>query len=283
MDADADPRSILTRSARAPDLVLAYGADQDQLGEVWWPAGLDEGSGVLVMVIHGGFWQAEWDRVHARPMAAAIADAGHTVCSVEYRRIGSPGGGGWPGTFDDIGTAVDRLPEMINDASPTGRRTSRVVLVGHSAGGHLALWAAARHRLPANQPWHSANPLALHGIVALAPVGALARADHDGVGEGAVAELVGGSVDTCPDRYAVVDPAQLLPSGVPTVVVHGDQDEQVPIAQSRAYVVDAAAAGEEIVLVPVEAEHFAIIDPASRVWPTVLAALDRVARPRPTA
>ena len=287
MDADADPR-------RHPDPIrpgagprARLRADPDQLGEVWWPAGLDEGSApALVMVIHGGFWQAEWDRVHARPMAAALADAGYIVCSVEYRRIGSPGGGGWPGTFDDIATAVDRLPEMINDASPAGRTTSR----RRRSSGTPPAGTSRSGRPPVtvcrpDQPWHSANPPGA-ARDRRARARRRARAGRSrGRRRRRGRQLVGGR---CDDRSRIamplVDPAQLLPSGVPTVVVHGDRG-RTGAGRAKPGVRrgcrgggrrDRARAGR----------GRALRDRSTRpraAWPTVLAALDRVARPRPTA
>jgi len=276
-----DSRDVLTRSARAPDAVVAYGPDPDHLGEAWWPDAMENSAAppaALVLVIHGGFWQVEWDRVHARPLAAALAGAGYVVGSVEYRRIGSAGGGGWPGTFDDIATAVDELPEMIMAIAPDHVSTDGVVLVGHSAGGHLALWTAARHRLPAHLGWHHAHPTRVRGVVALAPVAELGRADREGVGEGAVADLVGGHAGEVPDRYLAVDPAALAPSHVRTVVVHGTDDRQVPVHHSRSYVEYAAQAGDDIAMVElVGTEHFALIDPRSTAWDAVLGAVRQVA------
>ena len=230
----------------------------------------------LVLVVHGGFWQAEWDRMHARPMAAALADTGFVVGSVEYRRIGSADGG-WPGTLDDIAAAVDRLPEMIKATAPAGAHTVGVVLIGHSAGGHLVLWAAARHRLPTGVAWHRAESAAVTGVVALAPVAELSRADREDVGEGAVGQLVGGHANQVPDRYALVDPSALAPSGVRTVVVHGVDDQQVPVAHSRSYVEMARATGDDVTLVELpETEHFEVIDPLSTAWPAVLHAVRSV-------
>lgn len=279
-----DPRSVLTRSARPPDVVLAYGPGPDHLAEVWWPGSSEPAPAgfppALVLVVHGGFWQAEWDRLHARPMAAALADAGHVVGSVEYSRCGPDGAGGWPGTFDDVAAATDRLPGMIMGVAPGQVHSAELVLVGHSAGGQLALWAAARHRLPASSPWHRPDRGAVHGVVALAPVAALARADREDIGEGAVADLLGGHVAEVPDRYAAVDPSALLPSGAPSVVVHGDQDRQVPIAHSRSYVQDARAAGDDTTLVELPGtEHFALIDPLSAAWPVVRDAVRRLTTP----
>lgn len=229
-----NPREILTRSARPPDLDLSYGPDLDHHGEVWWPpAGGREPAPALVVLVHGGFWLAEWDCTHARPLAEALADQGFVVCSLEYRRLGSPGGGGWPDTFDDVATALDHLPEMITASEPFAP-AHRIVLVGHSAGGHLALWLAGRHRLPDDHPWHGGTRV--HGVVALAPVALLAQADRDDTGEGSVAALVGGHADEISDRYDLVDPSAMVPIGVPTVLVHGALDQQVPIAQSRSFV-----------------------------------------------
>lgn len=271
-----DPRDVLTRSARPPDAVIAYGPGREQFAEVWWPVTIADGAPqrrALVLVVHGGFWQAEWDRMHARPMASALADTGFVVGSVEYRRIGSAGGG-WPGTFDDIAAAVDRLPEMIKALAPAGVHPRGVVVIGHSAGGHLVLWAVVRHRLPSDVAWHRAESTAVMGVVGLAPVAALSRADREDVGEGAVAQLVGGHADEVPDRYALADPTALAPSGVRTVVVHGDEDRQVPVAHSRAYVEMASALGDDVTLVELSGtEHFAVIDPLSTAWTAVLEAV----------
>lgn len=272
-----DSQSVLTRAARPPDEVLAYGPGPEQVCDVWWtrPAP-GERRRPLVLLIHGGFWRAEYDRRHALPMAEALADAGFVVALVEYARVGMPGGG-WPGTFDDVADAVDRLPQMINDAARY--ELSRPVLVGHSAGGQLALWAGARHRLPPDCRWHRAEPIKIDGVVGLAPVACLGDADRTGVGGGAVARLMGGHADDHPDRYALADPFAMLPAGTPTVLVHGDQDPWVPIEQSRMYAAAATAAGDHVRLLELEGvEHYGVIDPLSTAWPAVLQSIDLVAQ-----
>ena len=155
------------------------------------------------------------------------------------------------------------------------------MLIGHSAGGHLALWTAARHRLPPGTAWHRADGPRVLGVVALAPVAALARADGEDVGEGAVAELVGGDHTSHRERYSLVDPSALTPSGVPTVVIHGADDQQVPVGHSRSYVDDARAAGDDIRLVELDGvEHFGLIDPLSPAWPALLDAVHAVLTPK---
>jgi acetyl esterase/lipase len=150
------------------------------------------------------------------------------------------------------------------------------VLVGHSAGGHLVTWAASRHRLPPSSPWHRAQPLPV-GVVSLAGVLDLALAAALGLGGGATRALLGGEPGECPERYAAADPAQLLPTGVPTVLVHGDRDEAVPLEVSRSYAAAAAAAGQQVALHELAGtDHMALVDPQSRAWPSVLAALHEV-------
>jgi pimeloyl-ACP methyl ester carboxylesterase len=196
---------------------------------------------------------------------------------VEYRRTGQPGGG-WPGTFDDVAAGVARSPAAIAEALGTAApvvRGSRdpgmpppaVVLLGHSAGGHLALWYAA------TQPGRVA------GVVALAPVADLAQAYALGLDDGAVAELLGGGPDDVPERYAAADPTRRPALGVPTVLVHGDRDAQVPLALSRRYAPVARAAGADVTLTELPGvEHFGLIDPNSTAWPAVTSALRLVAQ-----
>jgi acetyl esterase/lipase len=199
-----------------------------------------------VVLLHGGFWRAGYDRRHLAPLAEAFAAAGFRVATPEYRRTGA--GGGWPETFDDVRAAVSSLVGV-----------ERTILGGHSAGGHLALWAA--------QP-----PVA--GVVALAPVADLRGAYQLDLDGGAVAALLGGGPDEVPQRYAAADPMARLPLGVPVRLVHGGRDRHVPVSFSQRYAEAARAAGGavELDLLP-EAEHFAVIDPQSMAWPSVLSAV----------
>jgi pimeloyl-ACP methyl ester carboxylesterase len=209
-------------------------------------------------------------------MAAALAAEGYPVCVPEFRRVGSAGGG-WPGTFDDIAAAVDRLPALVAAAAPQTRGQG-LLLAGHSAGGHLALWAAARHRLPRDTPWHADLPPGIAGVVALAPVSDLAACHRRRLGDGAAGDLLGGGPEQHPQRYAVADPLRLIPLGVPVRIVHGDADDRVPCEMSRSYAASAQAAGEDTRLTELpQCGHFEVIDPLSAAWPAVLAAFGAVA------
>jgi acetyl esterase/lipase len=255
----------------APDLTLSYGPLPEHVVDVRLPAATGRPA-PLVVVVHGGFWKAEWDREHAAPQSAGLAAAGYLVATVEYRRVGMPGGG-WPGTMDDVAQLGDTVPGLVAGAVGDRVDSGRTVLVGHSAGGHLAVWSASRHRLPAASPWH--RPTALRvGVVALAGVLDLGLAQRLGLGGRATDALLGGSPDEQPERYAAADPVRLLPTGVPTVLVHGTQDEDVPVDVSRSYRAAAAAAGDVVTLHQlVDVDHMSLLDPQSSAWGTVLAAV----------
>jgi acetyl esterase/lipase len=254
-------RDVLDRPARPPDATVRYGEHPDQLADVRLPAGP---RGLpLVVVLHGGFWRSEWDRGHTGPLAAALAAAGHPVAQLEYRRTGTPGGG-WPGTFDDVAAGIAALPGLL---AHLGVAVGRPVLLGHSAGGHLALWYA------------TTTAPAARGVVALAPVADLTEAYRLDLDGGAVAALLGGGPREWPERYAAVDPVVRRPPALPTVIIHGDRDRQVPVELSRRYAAAAARAGGPVDLVELPGvDHFALIDPLAPAWAEVTAALQLARR-----
>ncbi|MEV6816621.1 alpha/beta fold hydrolase [Micromonospora sp. NPDC051296] len=256
----SDPRAVLTRPAPEPDVTVAYGEHPDQIADLRRPA--DAGPPrPLVVVVHGGFWRAEYDRRHTDPLAAALAALGHPVAQLEYRRTGQPGGG-WPGTPADVLAGVSALPRLAAAALPGQVAPGPPLLVGHSAGGHLALYTAAH------------APDAVGGVLALAPVADLAEAYRLDLDSGAVAALLGGGPADVPERYAAADPRSLTPLRPRTVVMHGTLDQQVPVGMSRAYVAAGQAAGADIRLVELpECEHFGLIDPESAAWPQITTAL----------
>ncbi|MER6985028.1 alpha/beta hydrolase-fold protein, partial [Streptomyces carpinensis] len=165
-------------------------------------------------------------------------------------------------TFDDVAAALVALPALVREALPQAD-TRRTVVIGHSAGGHLALWAAARHVLPADAPWRTDGPAPLRGVVALAPIADFAVAGKLNVCGGAALQLLGG-----PDEFDVrrpyADPALLLPTGIATTLVQGRADVEVPQAVAEAYAEAAAKAGEVVGLTLLEdVGHFPLIDPVA--------------------
>ncbi|MYW06735.1 alpha/beta hydrolase [Streptomyces sp. SID3343] len=259
----SDSRDVLDRPAPGPDRTLTYGPSADHVIDVWQPA---DDPTALVVVVHGGFWRAEYDRRHTYPMCVALAAEGYAVAAVEYRRTGQVGGGR-PGTFDDVAAALDLL------VAGGARTDAPIVLVGHSAGGHLAVWASLRHRQPADSPWYSAgSPEALAGVVSLAGVCDLDAAIALNLDDGAAVALLG---DTTEAVLALTDPMRLAGPGVPTILLHGDADTTVPIAQSRVYAKTSAARLRELPGVG----HYELIDPLSTIWPQVLRAVAETAAP----
>lgn len=255
-------------SHRAPPArQIAYGDHPDQVGNLHVPPG--EGPWPTVVLIHGGFWKWGWDRTLMTPLARDLAARGFAAWNIEYRRVGQEGGG-WPGTLEDVAAAADAVAEL------DGVDATRVVTIGHSAGGHLAVWLAARHRLSAGAP--GAGPrLRPRAAVSQAGVVDLARGAADRLGGGACAALLGGSPAEVPERYAVASPAALLPLGVPQVLIHGSRDDIVPPDQSRTYARAAAAAGDEIELVEIPgADHFDLVEAEHPAWAAVLERLPRL-------
>lgn len=194
------------------------------------------------------------------------------MASVEYRRGGEEGhgqesgadpvAGRWPETLDDVAAALDAVPALAARELPEAD-VRRIVVTGHSAGGHLALWAAARHVLPERSPWHLPAPPPLRGVVALAPIADFATAVELEVCGGAVSQLLGEGGESA-GRTAQADPAALLPTGIATAIVHGEEDIVVPLAVSEAYVDAAAKSGETVGLTLLgDVGHFPLIDPAA--------------------
>lgn len=226
---------------------LRYGDDPSQLLELTRPSGTSRG---LVVVIHGGFWRSAYDLDLGRPLAASLAEEGWTAANLEYRRVGN--GGGWPETFDDVEAGIAAAVEAVsNETGPS----ESVVLLGHSAGGHLAVWAAGQPGSPATAAISQAGVLDLE------------RAIRDDLGGGAVQALLGADLSA---HLRDADPLAAVPLGVPVRCVHGDTDQNVPIDQSTSYVEAATQAGGDATLTRVEGDHFVLIDPSSPAWATQL-------------
>jgi acetyl esterase/lipase len=241
-------------------VVYRYGPDSAQFGELSLPDGPALGT---VVTIHGGFWRARYDLSLGRPLAADLAARGYAAWNLEYRR--AFGGGGWPATFEDVAAGIDLLATLPVDSS-------RVVAVGHSAGGHLGVWAAGRAGLPDGAP--GAQPrVAVTGVVSQAGVLALADCARDRLGEGAALDFMGGGPDELPGAYRLADPMTWLAVPANVVCLHSRGDQRVPYSYSERYVAASAAAGGHASLVETFGDHFTVIDPASSDWETAVAAV----------
>jgi acetyl esterase/lipase len=241
-------------------VIHRYGADPAQFGELSLPDGRPLGT---VVVLHGGFWGARYDLSLGRPLAADLAARGYAAWNLEYRRSGN--GGGWPATFEDVAAGIDLLASLPVDAS-------LVVAVGHSAGGHLGVWAAGRAGLPAEAP--GAQPrVAVTGVVAQGGVLALADCARDRLGEDAALALMGGGPDELPEAYRLADPMALLPAPATIRCLHSRRDQRVPYSYAERYVAAALAAGGRARLVETFGDHFTLIEPATPDWAVAVAAL----------
>jgi acetyl esterase/lipase len=257
------------RTRPPADHRVAYGEGPLHFGELRLPAG--PGPHPLAVLIHGGCWRAQYDLGYMTHAAAALARAGIATWTIEFRRIGDEGGG-WPGTFHDVARAADHVREL---AARHPVDTTRVVLVGHSAGGHLALWLAARRNLPTDSPLHTADPVAVRGVVPLAGITDLrAYGAEPGNCNAAVPLLLGGTPEQVPDRYAQASPIELLPLGVPVRLVHGTLDPTVRIEQSERMATTARARGDDARVVPLAGGgHFDVVAPWAPAWSSVEAAV----------
>ena len=251
---------VMARTSDLPDAVVRYGNHAEAIIDIHLPPhlGLEPlPESPLVVLLHGGFWQVEYDRIHTRPLAEALAREAFVVATPEYRRVGGAGdlAGGFPATFDDIRAAMQSLPGLLEELYIS---ISRTTVIGHSAGGHLALWLANESH-------------AIDRVVGLAPVGDLRAAAEAGIGAGAVPAFLGGTPDEVPARYDAADPAVRL-AAEPTcdvIVIHGVEDLVVPIENSRGL----EARHRFVVMCELDRiDHFGVIDPLSEAWPVVRAA-----------
>lgn len=244
----AEDESVLSRPAGPPDAVIAWGTSADQVADIRH-GGETAAARPLLAIVHGGFWRPRYDRAHTAPMAAALAAAGWTVASLEYRRIpGQP-----DASVGDVGEALRVLPDQV------AGHDGRVIAIGHSAGGHLVLLAAARPPSPS-----------LCGVLALAPVADLRLADRMNLGDGAVRAFL----SAAPETRADLDPVRLPSPAVPTTLLQGEEDETVPPAIGMSYRKTHPQTGW--IALP-GCAHFAPIDPLSAAWPAVVAQLERLA------
>ncbi len=243
---------------------IAYGPNRQQVLDLTLPA--HPGPWPVALVLHGGFWRARYRRDLMAPLCADLADRGWAAVNVEYRRVGRlrGGGGGVPQTLEDVGAALDHLAQLDDPLD-----LDRVVAIGHSAGGHLALWAASRRE----------GAVRCAGAVGQAAVSDLQRAAELNLGNGIVRTFCGGGPEQVPARYRDASPAARLPLGVPQLLVHGERDDVVPASLSKGYAAAARAGGDDVELALRPGEgHMEHIDPTSGAWEDVTRWLTRFER-----
>jgi acetyl esterase/lipase len=272
--ASASYQELLARPAPKPDAHIAYGRAAQQVGDLYLPKGY--GAHPVVVLIHGGCWLGELPAGELMaPMVEPLRAKGFAVWNIDYRRLGQTGGG-YPGTFLDAGAAVDELRTL---APRYHLDLAHVAVVGHSAGGHLAAWVAARGRIASPSPLHAANPLPVRGVVSLGGILDLEAYRAKGPGACGGPPIIDGLVGRRADPYADTSPVALLPSGVPIAVVSGGSDRIVPPAFGHDYAKRARAAGDTVTDIEIPtAGHFDEIDPEASAWAAVAAAIEKAAR-----
>ncbi len=245
---------------------IFYGENENQFAELRIPEG--KGPHPVAILIHGGQWKASLGNIQGLdPIALRLTSRGFATWNVEYRRVGHPGGG-WPGTFTDVADAADFLYTLDKSYSLD---LNRVITVGHSAGGHLALWLAGRHRLPDSSVIKTNDhPLPIFGTVSLAGASDLAlmqELSRIGGKASPEAELLEGTYDQVSERYAEASPIQLLPLGVKQLLVHGHLDSHVPLVVSLNYKLTAERAGDQVKMIELPTyEHFKLINTHIDSW-----------------
>jgi acetyl esterase/lipase len=254
---------------------IAYGRDSLQFGELRLPAGAsNDHRAPIAIIIHGGCWFSPYASVrNSAPLADALAQSGVATWNVEYRRYDNPGGG-WPGTFRDVADAADYLRPL---ATRYPIDTTRIVIAGHSAGGHLALWLASRHALDRTSPLFGGTPLSVRGVVSIGGIADLREfyaRERTTCGNPAVESLLGGTPDSVPARLREASPIERLPLGVPTVHLAGERDFIAPVAVRDAYVTAASARGDNARVITVVGDgHFEAMTPYKAAGRAVIDAI----------
>jgi acetyl esterase/lipase len=250
--------NILSVPPVAADKRIGYGPEPDQYFDLY-AARHNASQAPVLLNIHGGFWRAKYDLTHASHLCSALAARGWNVANLEYRRVGSPGGG-WPRTFQDIRNAYRYLVQHSRDL---GIPAVPAIAMGHSAGGQLALCLAARERLTG-------------GCMSLAGALDLRRVWELHLSNDAVVEYLGGTPEQVPDHYREASPAERTIS-IPQAIIHGTRDDIVPIGISASYVAAKSKRGEQIKFVEVSnADHFDLIDPRSKAFGAVIDAIAKL-------
>lgn len=266
------PAELQALPVRPADHRLAYGDDPNQFGELRLPPG--SGPHPVVVLVHGGCWKAQYATLRdLGPMGDALKAEGIATWNIEYRRLPQPGSG-WPGTYLDVGRAIDHLRQI----APQYRLDlSRVGVLGHSAGGHLTMWAATRQRIPVGSALYVSNPLPVRGVINLAGtidmrenIAHMEAECHDTV----VTGMMGAPPALVPDRYREVSASTMVPLGVQQILIWGEHENFVPLPLAKRHVDAASKAGDRarVIVIP-GIGHFESASPRSPAWPAVLEAI----------
>ena len=269
--------NVLDRTPPKADHRLPYGSLPLQFGDLRLPALHAGQRAPLMVMVHGGWWQNAYDLTYFGFACEALRAAGVATWSLEYRRVGDEGGG-WPGTMADVAAGFEHVAEL---AKTYPVDLSHVAAAGHSAGGQLAFWMAGRRHIPASSPLHTPQPkLTPRAVVGLAgavdlrlcvELGGMFRFTS---AKPAAESLVGGSPEAVPDRYRAANPGDLLPLGVPQTLVQGSDDDQIPPELPKRWAEESRRQGDTVqVQILPGADHFDVVDPESKVWPSVQKAL----------
>ncbi len=240
----------------------SYGEDPSQYTDLFLPA--ERRNNAVIVIIHGGYWRSKYDAGLGVPLAEDLSSRGYACWNLEYRRAGN--GGGWPETFDDVGAGIDALAGAAEEHE---LELGNVIALGHSAGGHLAVWAAARD---------VGSGVKLAGVVSQSGLLNLHMAHSLGLSENAAQNLMGTAPDEEPERWKLADPMNAIPLSVPVIALHGDDDATVPLSESTSYVDAAVAAGADVELRMIPGDHFGMITPGTAAWEDVATAVADLAR-----
>jgi acetyl esterase/lipase len=251
---------------------IRYGPHHSNVGDLWLPTGGAQTALPVVVLVHGGFWRGPYTKRLMNGLAKDVAGRGWAAWNIEYRRVGLlGGGGGWPITLLDVAAALDHLAIIGH-----GIDANRVVTCGHSAGGHLALWAAGRGQVPAPSPG-AGGTVSVRGAVSLSGIVDLEEADRLGLGANATARFMGGHCNEQAERYRQASPSALLPLGLPQVLVHAGTDTVIPPSMSRDYQARATSKGDDARYLRVDGVgHRQLIDPNGPGWLKSVSELERL-------
>jgi acetyl esterase/lipase len=262
------------------DYRISYGTDENQFGDLRVPSGA--GPHPVVILIHGGCWKADFATLRdLAPMADALKAEGIATWNIEYRRL-SQAGSGWPGTYLDVSKGVDYMRSIAADKKLD---LTRVIVIGHSAGGHLAMWVAARSRLSNGSALYVKDPLPVRGVIDLAGTGdmeAFIQFEQQGCHGAVVEEMLGGKPIDVPERYTQASAIKMLPLGIPQVLIWGRNDNIAPIWLGERYTQAAKQAGDPVQLIAIpDVGHFEIASPLSKTWPAVRSEIVALLAERP--